>query len=121
MGAMQCNRFLDQFESWMEGEQSAEALAHVRECAHCRALVDDMNAIKQSAHAWTGEEADPPERVWTSLRAQLEAEGIIHDASAGRELQRAEDNSGWFQMIFGLVPRPVLAGAYLAALIGISI
>ena len=36
MATMGCNEFLKQLETWMEGERSAEARAHVRECAGCR-------------------------------------------------------------------------------------
>ncbi len=106
----------------MEGERSAEARAHVRECASCRGLVADLDAIEQGAQAWAADEADPPARVWVSLRAQIEQEGIIRgEASPSAAPPPAEGSRGWFAEIFGALPRPVLAGAYLAALIGVSI
>ena len=122
MSAMECNEFLKQLAGWMEGERSSEARAHVRDCSNCRALVADLDAIEQGARAWAADEADPPERVWVSLRAQLEQEGLIRDASsAGAAPKPVEEKHGWFAGIFGALPRPVLAGAYLAALIGVSI
>lgn len=122
MSAMRCNEFLKQFEGWMEGERSAEARAHVRECASCRGLVADLDAIEQGAQAWAADEVDPPARAWVSLRAQLEQEGIIRgEAAPGAVSSPAEGKPGWFAGIFSAIPRPVLAGAYLAALIGASI
>ena len=52
MSTMGCNEFLNQLDAWMEGERPAEARAHVRECAHCRGLVADLDAIQQTAGAW---------------------------------------------------------------------
>jgi len=117
MSTMGCNEFLKQLDAWMEGERAANARAHVRECANCRGLVEDMDAIRQTAGAWAAEEADPPARVWVSLRAQLEQEGLIRDAVNGGEPSEKERSRGWLAGIFSVVPRPALAGAYLLALI----
>jgi hypothetical protein len=122
MGAMSCNEFHNQLEAWMENERSQEARAHAASCDSCRALVADLDAIQQRAHVWGADEVAPPERVWISLRAQLETEGIIRVDAAGEvALEAAKPPRGWFAGIFGAVPRPVLAGTYLAALIGASI
>ena len=79
-----------------------------------------MDAIRQTAGAWAAEEADPPARVWLSLRAQLEQEGLIRDAVHAGELSQKERSRGWLAGIFTVVPRPALAGAYLLALIAVS-
>lgn len=122
MATMGCNEFQKQFEAWMEGERGAEARAHVRECANCRMLVADLDAIQHGASTWAAEEVDPPARVWVSLRAQLEAEGLIRGDASGDVVRKSvEAKRGWFAGIFDAVPRPVLAGAYLAALIAVSI
>ncbi len=122
MSKMSCTEFLNQLEAWMEGERAADPRAHVRDCASCRGLVADLDAIEQGAHAWAAEEADPPERVWVSLRAQLEAEGLIRgDGSDEPAAAATQRKPGWFAGIFDALPRPVLAGAYLAALIGFSL
>jgi len=110
MSTIGCNEFRKQFEAWMEGDRTPDARAHVRECPHCRSLVEDMDAVRLVAHAWSVEEADPPARVWLSLRAQLEREGLIRDevseeahASAP---SRTEAPRGWLAGIFAAVPRP---------------
>jgi hypothetical protein len=125
MSTMGCREFLAQFEAWMEGERSAEARAHARECAGCRSLVEDMDAIRLSAHAWSAEDTDPPARLWVSLRAQLEQEGLIRDVAqeaVGFDgPSRAERPRGWLAGIFTIVPRPALAGAYLLALVAACI
>ncbi len=121
MSTLGCNEFRKQLDAWMEGERSPEARAHVSECAHCRSLVEDMDAIWQTAGAWAAEEVDPPARVWVSLRAQLEQEGLIRREVPEGQPSRAESPRGWFAGIFTAVPRPALAGAYLLALIAVSV
>jgi hypothetical protein len=53
-----------------------EARAHVVECASCQDLIADLSAVVVAAKRIPAEVA-PPDRIWISLRAQLEAEGII--------------------------------------------
>ena len=107
-----CNEFANQLEKWMEGERSPQGQAHVRECSHCRGLLDDLSVLQSVARDSGAAEMEPPPGLWNSLRAQLEQEGLIH------EPRRAA--SGWFERMFGVLPRPVLAGAYLAALIAVA-
>jgi hypothetical protein len=123
MGAMGCKEFQNQLERWMDGERSAKAREHALQCtAGCKSLVADLDAIQQHAHAWGADEVAPPERVWVSLRAQLEAEGIIRgDASAAPAPPAIDRKPGWLAGLFDAVPRPALAGAYLAALIVASV
>jgi hypothetical protein len=100
----------------MEGERPSAAREHARVCASCRGLVDDLDAIRHSAHASMGAEVEPPARLWTALRAQLEHEGLIrHGQSGWTERMRR-----WIGGVFDSVPRPALAGAYLVALIAVS-
>jgi hypothetical protein len=123
MAIVKCEEFLDHLEPWMEGERSADAQAHLRDCPRCLALVNDLNAIQAEARTWSASETDAPERVWVSLRAQLEREGLIHDAVpvlVAREQARPAVKPGWLRGLFGGMPRPVLAGAYLAVLIAVA-
>ncbi|MGC1614751.1 MAG: hypothetical protein WA736_08700 [Candidatus Acidiferrum sp.] len=53
-----------------------EAQAHLAECRNCRSYVADLTSLVDAAKKLPSEIA-PPDRVWLSLRAQLEAEGII--------------------------------------------
>jgi hypothetical protein len=109
MAAITCKDFLDRLESWMEGDVHSDSQAHLRNCPHCRSLVDDLKGIGSEARSWGAEEAEPSARVWASLRSQLEQEGLIRPADAAK--------STWFGGWFASLPRPALAGAYLTLLI----
>jgi hypothetical protein len=117
MGTIGCNEFINQLEMWMEGERSAGVLAHLEGCPRCRDLVSDLDSIRVAAHSMEAADAAPPERVWVSLRAQLEQEELIltdHRDWVGVV-------SDWLDGVFSAVPRPALAGAYLVALAAISV
>ncbi len=126
MATITCREFLAYLEPWMEGERSQDAQAHLRSCRDCSSVVSDLEMIHTEAHSWSSAEQDAPERVWISLRAQLEQEGLIHETIPARE-DRAHDvasvaapHAGWFARLFPRLPRPVLAGAYLAALVAVA-
>jgi hypothetical protein len=57
---------------------------------------------------WGKEEVEPPEYLWSSLRRQLESEGLIRERSTQR---------GWFSAWFGAAPRWILAGASVSLLL----
>ncbi len=122
MATITCREFLAYLEPWMEGERPQDAQAHLRTCRHCSSVVSDLELIHSEARN-SRTEQDAPERVWTSLRAQLEQEGLIcetvpaHEDGPQEVAHVAAPRSGWFGSLFPGLPRPVLAGAYLAALI----
>jgi hypothetical protein len=126
MATITCREFLAYLEPWMEGERPQDAQAHLRSCPHCSSVVKDLELIHTEARSWSAIEQEAPERVWTSLRAQLEQEGLIRETVPASE-NRAYDaahvaapRAGWFAGLFPRLPRPVLAGAYLAALIAVA-
>jgi hypothetical protein len=122
MATITCREFLVYLEPWMEGERPPDAQAHVRTCANCSSVVRDFEMIQSEAQTWNAEETEAPERVWTSLRAQLEQEGLIRETVPAREdrVPAEPARAGWFSSLFPHLPRPVLAGAYLAALIAVA-
>lgn len=107
-----CREFSEQIASWVEGQRTREADAHLRECSHCRNLLADLGLIEAAARDWARAEFDPPAHVWTSLRAKLEHEGLF------RGTQKVRRN--WLGTWLPGIPRPVLAGAYLAALVAVA-
>jgi hypothetical protein len=113
MNTSGCNEFLDRLSDWMEGERPSGASAHLRTCGDCRSLVADLAAIQRTASSIAADDPEPSPRVWLAVRAQLEQEGLIR----ADQPVPARTSSSWFDVIFAAVPRPVLAGAYLAALI----
>src|SRR6266404_6059138 len=56
------------------------ARAHLAGCNSCRNFIADLTAIIATAHLLPAE-VEPPPRVWTSLRVQLEQEGIIRSGA----------------------------------------
>lgn len=112
MDKIACREFSQQITSWVEGARTRDAEAHLRECGDCRNLLADLGLMEAAAHDWAREEFEPPARVWTSLRAKLEQEGLIHTPRRARR--------SWLGAWLPGVPRPVLAGAYLAALVAIA-
>jgi hypothetical protein len=118
MASMTCRHFHEELERYLDGDRSPSASAHLKSCAACSGIIADMKAIETEAHSWSAPLPEPPERVWISLRNQLESEGIIKTATP--ETVNAAASSGWWSRLFGWAPRPVLAGAYLAALVALS-
>lgn len=89
---------------------SAPAQAHLESCGMCRQLVAELERIGAVARELPAE-VEPPERVWISLRAQLESEGIIGTPAFPPE------HAGWLVAIRGLFARPALAGAFLSLVV----
>ncbi len=109
MPAMHCSEFLEFLEPWMDGERRPDAEAHLHACPRCQGLVGDLEAIHAAGRRLAEVEAEPPARVWTALRAQMEEEGILH---------RRSWNESWSDLFAKLVPampRLVVAGAGLLA------
>jgi hypothetical protein len=105
---MQCEQFEQILEQQDEGALPKPALAHMESCEACRTLSADFSAIHKMALELGAEEVAPPERVWISLRNQLEAEGLIHDPQAAP--QKASDaRLGWWSVF----QHPAVAGAFL--------
>lgn len=77
---MQCKELEAIFASEGLSPLAAEAREHLSSCSRCQDLLADLSAIVVAAKSIPAE-VTPPERVWTSLRAQLEAEGVIRETS----------------------------------------
>jgi hypothetical protein len=103
---MQCNELGEILEQQSGGPLPDLATAHINICEACRGLTADLKAIRAAAIELGAEEIAPPERVWISLRNQLEAEGIIYGTSPAAASVK---HTWWFAF-----QRPALAGAFLS-------
>src|ERR1700681_1096565 len=103
---MQCNELERILEQQGDGPLPELATAHMNDCRACRALSSDLAAIHAAALELGADEIAPPEHLWTNLRRQLEAEGIIRNSSPVPE---AAKRGWWFAF-----QRPALAGAFLS-------
>jgi hypothetical protein len=108
MSPTQCAQFERMLEEQPDGPFSAGAAEHLQGCVDCRILWSDMEAIRAAGLEWGKEEVEPPEYLWSSLRRQLESEGLIRERSTQR---------GWFSARFGAAPRWILAGASVSLLL----
>jgi len=121
MATNRCKDFLSQLDSWIEGERPVDAKAHFRDCASCQAVIEDLSAIQIEARSWKQLELEAPERVWTSLRAQLEREGLIRSDQPDRVAATVvPSHAGWLGEFFNRIPRPAFAGAYLSILVALG-
>jgi hypothetical protein len=89
-----------------------EARAHLVECRDCRNYIADLTSLVDAARKLPSE-ITPPDRVWISLRAQLEAEGIIRTPA---EVATGESAS-WWPSIRAFFRNRVLATAMVGILI----
>ena len=93
-------------EGWTPLPEAARD--HLAGCSACQNLVEDLTAIVATAHLFPSE-VEPPARVWSSLRAQLEQEGIIKSAIVARH--------GWLHGFADLFRARVLATAAVGVLV----
>jgi len=122
MATISCEQFLNQLDAWIEGERHKDAQAHIRSCANCREVAEDLTAITTAAHAMGAEEVEPPPQLWNSLRSQLIQEGLIREAATPQKgTGKAETALRGWRGWFAAFPRPALAGAYLVALVALGI
>lgn len=85
---------------------------HVAGCAACSSLVTDFERIVVAAHEIPAE-VEPPARVWISLRAQLEAEGVIREP----QTEVAAESAPWWRGFGQLIRGRMLATAAVAILV----
>lgn len=106
---MQCEEFENILMEQDDGPLPRLALAHIDDCEACRTLTADLNAIHDLGLEIGAEGVAPPERIWVSLRNQLEAERLIHDTHPAPIAIRF----GWWTVL----QRPAFAGAFLAVIL----
>jgi hypothetical protein len=91
------------------------AQAHVAACSHCQEYVADLATIVSVASELPAE-VEPPARVWISLQAQLQLEGIIKTPAVPARGER----SSWWQGFHDLFRSRALATATVGLLIVVA-
>jgi hypothetical protein len=84
-----------------------EAREHLSGCPDCQDLLADLSAIVVAAKRIPAE-VTPPDRVWNSIRAQLEAEGVIRDV---QPLALPATSSWWHSLADFFQPRSLATAA----------
>jgi hypothetical protein len=112
---MQCK----ELESVLEQEGltplPAAARAHLAGCSSCQNLLADLTSIVSAAHGLPAE-VEPPARVWISLHARLEQEGIIKKPVLAPAAQR----SSWWLGFQDLVRSRALATVTVGLLLVVA-
>ena len=103
---MQCEQFEKVLEEHDDRALPQPALAHLESCEICRALTTDLSAIRGMAMELGAEGVTPPERIWISLRNQLEVERIIQEPQA----ELPGSSVRWWNAF----QKPAFAGAFLS-------
>jgi hypothetical protein len=70
-----CARFHSELAAFLEGEARPFVTAHAQSCRACEAVLAEVHALRLAARALPEEEPSPV--LWTKLRTQLAAEGMI--------------------------------------------
>jgi hypothetical protein len=91
------------------------ARGHIASCANCSSLIADFERIVAAAMQIPAE-VEPPARIWTSLRAQLEAEKIIREPQIALPVKSAP----WWQGFGQLIRGRMVATAAVALLVVVA-
>jgi len=108
---MQCKEVEAVLELEGLGPLPEAAQTHLAGCKSCQYLLQDFTKIAAAAHELPAE-VEPPARIWISLRAQLEAEGLIQTP-----IVVAEHRASWWQSLKELFQNRGLATAAAGVLI----
>ena len=90
------------------------AQAHVATCSHCQDFVADLAAIVSVANELPAE-VEPPARVWVSLQAQLELEGIIKTPIVPAHSERSSGWHGFSDLLRGRALATATVGLLIVA------
>jgi hypothetical protein len=107
---MHCKELESVLEAEGLGQLSKDARLHVATCGACQGLLADLNSITAAAKTLPAE-VDPPDRIWISLRAQLEAEGLI------KETVEVSEKASWWESFAAAWKPRTFAAVTAAALV----
>jgi hypothetical protein len=113
---MQCEQFEQILIQQDESALPKPALAHMESCEACRVLSADFGAIHEMGLELGAQGIAPPERVWVSLRNQLEAEGLIRGPQTGAA-GTSRAGHGWWAVF----QRPAIAGTFLGLVLAAAL
>lgn len=104
---MNCKEFQESLPSFIESGGNPQEEAHLRDCAVCADLVQDLTYIAEQARLLLPMR-DPSPRVWTNIEAALQREGMVRRKPARFQV-RTLNPARW--------STPAWAGALAAVLL----
>lgn len=112
---MHCKELESVLEAEGLGQLSKDARLHLATCGSCQGLLADFNSITEAAKSLPAE-VNPPDRIWVSLRAQLEAEGLIKEP-----VEVSEKASWWESFAAAWKPRAIAAVTAAALVVAVAV
>jgi hypothetical protein len=107
---MHCKELESVLEAEGLGQLSKDARLHLATCGTCQGFLADLNSIVSAAKSLPPEVA-PPDRLWISLRAQLEAEELI------KEPVEVSEQPAWWESFTAWMKPRTLATVTATALV----
>jgi len=107
---MHCKELESVLEAEGLGQLSKDARLHLATCGDCQGFVADLNSIVSAAKTLPAE-VNPPDRIWISLRARMETEGLI------KEPVEISEQASWWESIGALLKARTFAVVTAAALV----
>jgi hypothetical protein len=107
---MHCKELETVLEAEGLGQLSKDARLHLATCGSCQGLLADFNSITAAAKSLPAE-VNPPDRIWVSLRAQLETEGLI------KEPVEVSEKASWWDSFAAAWKLRAFAAVTAAALV----
>jgi hypothetical protein len=112
---MHCKELESVLETQGLGQLPEDARLHLATCGACQGFIADLNAIVSAAKSLPAEVA-PPDRIWISLRARLEAEGLIIEP-----VEISDGSSWWESFSAWWKPRTFATAAGAALVLAIAV
>jgi hypothetical protein len=112
---MHCKELESVLETQGLGELPKDARLHLAACGACQGLLADLGSIVSAAKILPAE-VNPPDRIWISLRAQLEVEGLIKEP-----VEASEPSSWWESLTARMKPRTLATAAAGLLVVAISV
>jgi hypothetical protein len=107
---MHCKELESVLEAQGLEQLPKDARLHLATCGACQGFVADLVSIVSAAKSLPAEIA-PPDRIWISLRTQLEAEGLI------KEPVEISEHSSWWESFGAWLKPRTFATVTAAALV----
>jgi Putative zinc-finger len=73
--------------------ERARVESHLEQCAACRGLLADLEALRRDARRLP--RLEPPPALWASVEERLRAQGVADDAGAGRKTGPSGNRVMW--------------------------
>lgn len=103
----------------LDAADAASVRTHVADCAACRAMLADLEALRQQARAWAEVEVAPAHDLWPALAARLDSPAHDTGSQAGGDGSRVVSGPArWYQRRWSLGLPELALAASLAAAVG---